>query len=197
MGAGAAGPLGLAGSGNAEKTTASLNTSGGPNVGRCQCLAWSNSVGLSGFFARIKNQKRSNIEYEDDLWSFFQNCWHLKDWIINDTDVPAKIRNRRKIERAVKRFPSLMISADLANRSKHSALNRIRKDAKIVSSEIRLKIGASTTAAESSAQISYKYKITTAKRTGKLGRKTHDALDVARQAVRDWRTFLNRKGLPY
>ena len=26
----------------------------------------------------------SQVEYEDNLWSFFQNAWHLKDWIKND-----------------------------------------------------------------------------------------------------------------
>jgi len=36
-----------------------------------------------------------NAEYEvDDVYSFFINCYHLKDWIISDDTV--KIQNKRK-----------------------------------------------------------------------------------------------------
>ncbi|MBI5674920.1 MAG: hypothetical protein HZC48_03675 [Nitrospirae bacterium] len=79
---------------------------------------------------KIKNQDRDSIEYGDDILGFFQNCWHLKDWIKNDPALPNKVRDN--IEREVKNYNSLMICADLTNRSKHSELTRkIRKDAKI------------------------------------------------------------------
>jgi len=31
--------------------------------------------------ARLDVHNRPRPEYEDDLWSFFQNAWHLKDWL--------------------------------------------------------------------------------------------------------------------
>jgi len=79
---------------------------------------------------KLKNQDRGTLEYSDDIWSFFQNCWHLKDWIKNDPELPRTIRD--SIEKEIEQFESLLICADLSNRSKHSELNRnIRKDAKI------------------------------------------------------------------
>ena len=45
------------------------------------------------YLKRIENQDRDRTEYEDDLWSFFQNCWHLKDWIKNDGTIPETLRN--------------------------------------------------------------------------------------------------------
>ncbi len=27
--------------------------------------------------------------YQDMMWAFFQNCWHVKDWLCNDLSVPS------------------------------------------------------------------------------------------------------------
>jgi hypothetical protein len=66
-------------------------------------------------------------DYEDDLWAFFQNAWHLKDWIKNDPATGVESR----IEEAVARHEPLMICADLCNRSKHLKLVRKRLDADV------------------------------------------------------------------
>jgi hypothetical protein len=79
---------------------------------------------------KIKNQDGGTEEYIDNVWAFFQNCWHLKDWIKNDAAVPAAVR--ASIEQEVKQYDSLKICADLANRSKHLKLtSNMRCDAKI------------------------------------------------------------------
>jgi hypothetical protein len=77
---------------------------------------------------RLTRQDRPPIEYGDDLWSFSQNCWHLKDWIKNDPSVPARVR--RSIEALVADSPPLMICADLANGTKHLKLREPRVGAK-------------------------------------------------------------------
>jgi sugar-specific transcriptional regulator TrmB len=80
--------------------------------------------------AKIENQDRGQTEYEDDLWHFFQDCYHLKDWIKNDKNISATIRNC--IEGFIKNNKELRICADLANRSKHAELTRHnREDAEI------------------------------------------------------------------
>ena len=118
------------------------------------------------------------IQYEDFLWTFFQNCWHLKDWIKNDDALPRNVCET--VEDEVKKFESLMICADLANRSKHLELKNIRRDARAIA-EIRLVVGES--------KISRDYMVVLAD-----GSK-HPALDVARNAMKDWRTLLSDYGL--
>jgi hypothetical protein len=39
------------------------------------------------FLTHLKdNRNRVQEEYEDNFWSFFQNCWHLKGWIKTELD---------------------------------------------------------------------------------------------------------------
>ena len=54
---------------------------------------------------------------EDYLWAFFQNCWHIKDWIRNDPRVTNEAKER--VWEAVQTTRSLRLAADLANGSKH------------------------------------------------------------------------------
>ena len=35
-----------------------------------------------------------NLEEEDDVLAFFQNCYHLKDWVINDS--ACEILNKKE-----------------------------------------------------------------------------------------------------
>jgi hypothetical protein len=30
----------------------------------------------------------SDLEYQDYAWAFFENCWHMKDWVSNDGALP-------------------------------------------------------------------------------------------------------------
>ena len=69
----------------------------------------------------LNNQNRNPVEYEDDVWSFFQNCWHLKDWIKNDSQGVAKA-TRQKIDVEVNSRPALVMMGDLANKSKNFEL---------------------------------------------------------------------------
>jgi len=66
----------------------------------------------------LDNRNRKFVEYEDDVWGFILNCWHLKDWIKNDIEGVAKA-TRAKIEVEVGSYPALVMIGDLANRSKH------------------------------------------------------------------------------
>jgi hypothetical protein len=34
------------------------------------------------------------VDYQDDVWAFFQNCWHLKDWVKHDPLVPKDVKDR-------------------------------------------------------------------------------------------------------
>ena len=138
------------------------------------------------FLRRIEDQNRNQIEYEDDLWSFFQNCWHLKDWIKNDICVPQVVRN--KIENKVRESQSLNITADLCNRSKHLYLKpkSRRVDADIKSMDVKVHVQTLTVNSQTGettggeGRSEYNYTVST-----EDGSK-FNALDLARHAVQDW-----------
>jgi hypothetical protein len=94
------------------------------------------------FLMRIQTHNRSADDYDDDMWSFFQNCWHLKDWIKNDQNVPASVRG--SIEGKVKLSPELLICADLANATKHLQLSTPRVSAKHSHKNYKIVVGESS-----------------------------------------------------
>lgn len=139
------------------------------------------------FFGRIQNKERILPDYEDDLWSFFQNCWHLKDWIKNDPGVPSSVSST--IEEAVNDYESLMICADLANRSKHLNLRMVRLNAAMPGRHIVATINetiGSQKPSDTTSVITWDYKITL--QDGSERR----AMVVAEQAVADWKTLINK-----
>jgi len=139
------------------------------------------------FIERLRNQNRERNDYEDDLWSFFQNTWHLKDWIKNDPTVPQSVKDT--IEEDIKQFDVLMICGDLANRSKHLKLSKIRKDAKVGGREIVVVAQETIGGSKSKVTQSWDYLIT-------LGDgSTRKALDVAKAAIQAWETLLLQYGL--
>ncbi|MCH8895788.1 MAG: hypothetical protein IH927_05950 [Proteobacteria bacterium] len=83
------------------------------------------------FLVRVQNEDRDSIGYDDYLWAFFQNAWHLKDWIKNDSSISTKSRER--IRKAAEASDELQVCADLANRSKHFKLTNKRRDADVTS----------------------------------------------------------------
>ena len=75
--------------------------------------------------------------FDDDLHHFFQDCWHLKEWIKNDRSLhlPANI------EDAVASHKALRIVADLANGSKHFVRTTHREGAYVTSTSVTAHLG--------------------------------------------------------
>lgn len=83
--------------------------------------SWKSHYGrMRRSYERICEPYMSAVAYEDDLIHFFQDCWHLKDWIKND----LSISNRRLIVTDAEANNALKIVAALANASKHLVLDR-------------------------------------------------------------------------
>lgn len=90
-------------------------------------------------YARISKPYLSSVEYDDDLRHFFQDCWHLKDWIKHDGAI-----TRIDIEAEVEKCKPLRIAADLANGSKHYAVDRNRReDANVTSISVNVHLDGS------------------------------------------------------
>jgi len=70
------------------------------------------------FLKVLDNHDRNPVDYEDDVWNFFQNCWHLADWIKSDTQGVAKA-TRGKIEVEVRSYPALMMVGELTNKNEN------------------------------------------------------------------------------
>lgn len=151
------------------------------------------------YLEKVKNQDRGTLEYSDDIWAFFQNCWHLKDWIKNDPMLPNSIRD--SIEKEAENFNSLMICADLTNRSKHSELKRKnRKDARITGIAVTVHAAAITiylnrepddSESQETGYVEHPFYIETSDGT------KMDGLSVAIQAVDDWKKILQKFSLTW
>jgi hypothetical protein len=137
------------------------------------------------YLGRIQDQDRESTDYEDDLWSFFQNCWHLKDWLINDDDVSPELRDQleHKLSHSLSSYANLSICADLANRTKHIKLRNAWADSQ-ARGDIKLDF------TEEATPTRLEYRITSDDNT------EHSALEVARQAVEEWRRILADHALP-
>lgn len=68
-------------------------------------------------------------ETEDDIYAFFQNCYHIKDYLKND---PAYTKHTNsQIESYINRYRTfaLTLCADICNGLKHLSLSRNRSGA--------------------------------------------------------------------
>jgi hypothetical protein len=131
--------------------------------------------------------------YVDDLYAFFLNCYHLKDWIKNDPTLvfPDKAK---AVEQFIRATPSLSICADVCNSTKHLSLDRpprsghvpklmgalyaTKKDGKIIEGAIRC--------------------------TVKLGEESLDVFQLATECIKAWKVFIETRlnlttvsGLPH
>jgi hypothetical protein len=151
-------------------------------------------------FARVEralegvrsNRNRRLVEYEDNVWNFFQNAWHLKDWVRNDSAIDQRYRD--VVEDDVSTIEALQICADLANRSKHLQLTRKRLDADVSKRNTHIYAGT--------ALLSWDGKQTNIPGYGELifiisaedGRE-FDLIHIAEQVVNEWRRLLAKYGV--
>lgn len=58
--------------------------------------------------------ERRHEEYLDFLHAFFQNCWHLKDWIRHDRTAPQSLKDAaNRIRKRQEQITSIDLAADL------------------------------------------------------------------------------------
>jgi hypothetical protein len=121
--------------------------------------------------------------YIDEIYAFFLNCYHLKDWIKHDPAVPTTVK--QAVEDWISTDPSLKLCADICNSLKHLLLTSSRSGGipafGAKSFSLALGPGLPTT-------ISLKYEIDTAS-----GPK--DAYQLATNCMSAWNWFLSLHGL--
>lgn len=85
----------------------------------------------------LDTRNRDPVEYEDDVWCFIHNCWHLKDFM--RTDGKSLHKNvRKRVETDVNSFWKLVLVGDLADRNRHLKINERETDEDIRNRELRI-----------------------------------------------------------
>jgi hypothetical protein len=85
----------------------------------------------------LDNSNRDPVEYEDDLWCYIYNCWHLKDSM--RTDGKSLHKNvRKRVDTDVNSFWKLVLIGDLANRSRHLKINDRETDEDVQNRELQI-----------------------------------------------------------
>lgn len=130
-------------------------------------------------YARLSESYASSIDYDDVLQHFFQDCWHLKDWIKND----VSLRFTGDIESEVAFHMPLRIVADLANGCKHLERRGIdREGAYVTSKSVTAHLGQAR-----GVDVSHIVTLTDGT--------TRSAQEVAKKAYEAWETILRNHGL--
>jgi hypothetical protein len=79
-------------------------------------------------FAALNSGRQHDMtadNYLDEIYAFFLNCYHLKDWLKNDSTISAAVQ--QSVEPHINANRSLRLCADLCNSQKHLVLRRRRR----------------------------------------------------------------------
>jgi len=153
---------------------------------------------MKRFLERIKTQNRNQIEYEDDIWAFFQNAWHLKDWIQNDDAFKTKnnINIDNFLKNGIEQSTNLQICRDIANQTKHLRLkpeNESRKKistkniTKEINKDIELRLGGPVSD-NLNVYVKYNYRFKS------IDGIELNVLDLANNIVTEWGRIIDRLG---
>lgn len=119
---------------------------------------------------------RASDFYQDEVYAFFLNSYHLKDWIKNDGNVGAAAE---KVEEFISSNKELSLCADICNGIKHLNLTSPRsgQNPQFGPRQFHLKLGGQQ------QTLSVKYSIDTT--SGTL-----DAFEIATKCLEAWENFI-------
>ncbi len=123
---------------------------------------------------------RASESYDDEVFAFFLNCYHLKDWIKNDGSVGLAAQN--SVESFINTSHPLKLCADICNAHKHLKLKSPRSNENPRFGKKHYAFLGDVAA----TTISVKYEIETS--TG-----TVDAFTLATQCIDEWESFIRSK----
>lgn len=120
--------------------------------------------------------------YIDDVYGFFLNAYHLKDWIKNDLTIPADVRN--SVEAYINTNRELKLAADISNALKHLTLDssRSKENPRFRAKQYGLQLGGNV------PTINLKYEIEV--ESGLL-----DAFTLATGCIQAWNHFFSTHNL--
>jgi hypothetical protein len=125
----------------------------------------------------------SSQNYDDELFAFFLNCYHLKDWLKNDKAAGRAAQN--DVEHFIDSSYPMKLCADICNSHKHLRLKAPRSDGNPRFAKSHYKLLGDRDA----TTISVKFEIETS-------RGPMDAFTLATQCVDEWKFFILSKCEP-
>lgn len=69
------------------------------------------------------HRHRSDVEFKDHMWSFFQHCWHLIDWLQHDR--LASEGQKQAVKTKVHASALLAMCRDLCSGTRHAGLKTL------------------------------------------------------------------------
>jgi hypothetical protein len=69
------------------------------------------------FLDRLDVPGLSDVDFQDMVWAFFQNCWHVKDWLDNDPKVDPATKDA--IIARAHQSVALRVCQEMCNGTKH------------------------------------------------------------------------------
>lgn len=69
------------------------------------------------FLDRVEGPHRNDVDFQDMMWAFFQNCFHLRDWVVRDP-LMSSAQKDAVLAKAGASIP-LRRCGDLCNGTKH------------------------------------------------------------------------------
>lgn len=131
--------------------------------------------------------------YEDEVLAFFQNCYHLKDWLKNDR---RRVVSAKDVETYVTNSPNLTLCGALATGAKHLTIDDPRFDRKAkVSKRITTYAPTVTVGPRGVVPVEPSETMVGVIFGVEANGVTHDAFALATACVKEWELFLTSKGL--
>lgn len=122
----------------------------------------------------------SNTEARDATEEFFNQCYHLKDWLKKDTSLPPT-----KIEDFISSSKSLSLACDLCNSFKHAGLDnppRSGKHLERINTHVNFDLGSSGFIASARAEVTF-------------DGEGVDTFVLATNCIKDWNLFFRENGV--
>lgn len=128
----------------------------------------------------------SALNYTDDMLAFFQNCYHLKDWIKNDASLDPF--TRCAVECHVSANRELRLCADIANGAKHLAVTRSRskENPKLGATDYHVVVADGPGVGPTTLSANTKVDTTTDPTT---------VIQLANKCMEQWDAYLRERGL--
>ncbi len=135
-----------------------------------------------GRLVHIDRGKKNDMNpeyYRDDLFAFFLNCHHLKDWLKNDSSFRV---DGSVVENYIDQNNDLRICADICNGHKHFVRDKFQRSTEspvVEGQNVYMKIGTGT------SEISIKFTINT--ESG-----MRDGFELATNCLQLWESFIKQ-----
>lgn len=122
----------------------------------------------------------SNTDSRDSVEDFFNQCYHLKDWLKKDKNINLSL----DVEDYISNRPSLSLAADYCNVFKHAGLNKNRsiKNIEDIKTHINFELTPNGFVASSRLELT-------------ISGEKYDAFNLATKCVEEWDEFIKLNGI--